>query len=151
MSWTCDSCGQIIRNAQDGWVEWLVRMSPEGGSLYAHSLRLVHHRPSSPSPVGCQYNGQQVSAQNSNIIADQGLEFFTSYDGHMELLEMVSRQEFQNPEEVLEMIKRLHIPNYEIARPYVQQAVQQGVIELNAKPGYEYQDQLTAVRRWAGV
>lgn len=151
MSWTCDVCNQPIHNVQDGWVEWLTRMGPNGTSNYSHSLRLVHHMPSSPQPGGCQYNGNQVYAANKDLVSDLGLDFFSSDDGLVNLLQKLSDQEFQDPEEVIEMIKRLHLSNYEAARPYLQQAIAQGVIELNSKPGYQFQDQLLAIRHWAGV
>ncbi|WP_342596304.1 hypothetical protein AAGT95_09390 [Salinicola lusitanus] len=85
------------------------------------------------------------------MVSDLGLDFFATPDGLMVLLQNLSDSEFQNPEEVLEMIKRLHVPNYEQAQPFMNQAVSEGVIERNTKPGYEFQGDLVAVRKWKGV
>jgi hypothetical protein len=46
-TWRCDTCGQKINSANDGWAEWL-RFDPEPSSgLKGHGLRL-EHRPSPP-------------------------------------------------------------------------------------------------------
>jgi hypothetical protein len=39
--WTCDTCGQRIARAQDGWVSWSARNN-------GANVRLVHHLSASP-------------------------------------------------------------------------------------------------------
>jgi hypothetical protein len=48
-------------------------------------------------------------------------------------------------EEALEMIKRLHIPGYEEARHYFDEAIAEGVYEPNTAPGFPHQSQINAV------
>jgi hypothetical protein len=30
MTWFCDTCGEEIKTAHDGWVEWITVSKPEG-------------------------------------------------------------------------------------------------------------------------
>lgn len=48
-------------------------------------------------------------------------------------------------EDVLEMIKRLHIPGYEHARLHFDEAIADGVFEPNRRPGYCRRDDIVAV------
>ncbi|MCK0743560.1 hypothetical protein [Chromohalobacter nigrandesensis] len=107
--------------------------------------------PSSPQRGGCQYDGHRTYAVSKDLNSDLDLEFFASPDGLTDLLQKLSDNEFHNQEELIEMIKRLHLPNYEEARLYLTEAVAQGVFEPNSKPGYPHQGQLLAVRRWTGI
>jgi hypothetical protein len=50
--------------------------------------------------------------------------------------------------EVLEMIKRLHIPGYERARHYFKEAIADYAFDPNTAPGYHYQDQIEATLRY---
>jgi hypothetical protein len=52
-------------------------------------------------------------------------------------------------EEVLEMIKRLHIPGYEEARHHFKSARAEGVYEPNTAWGYPFQYQIAAVLEFA--
>jgi hypothetical protein len=51
-------------------------------------------------------------------------------------------------DEVLEMIKRLHIPGYEHARQHFQRAIADGVFEPNMPDGYYWQSNIDAVLRF---
>ena len=143
--WICDACGQKITSAKDGWVEWLEN-GVEG--LKARGLRLVHHRPSSPRAYGCQYNDKETFKETRLMVSDLGLEFMVSHDGLMRLLSFLSRDEFLNKEEVLEMIKRLHIPGYETGRHHFDAAIAEGVFEPNTPEGYYHQFQIKATNEW---
>ena len=52
-------------------------------------------------------------------------------------------------EEVLEMIKRLHIPGYDKARHYFDAAMTDGVFETNMPPGYFHMTDIEATLRYA--
>jgi hypothetical protein len=41
--WICDTCGEIIADPSQGYVEWLT-----GEDRLAHGYRIVHHAPYSP-------------------------------------------------------------------------------------------------------
>ena len=63
----------------------------------------------------------------------------------MELLSMISDDNFEDKEEVLEIIKRLHIPGYEKARCFFDEAIENGVFEPNTKPMYYWTRDIDAV------
>ena len=100
-------------------------------------MRIVHHVPASPSgkPPGCQFNGKAEYEKDGGIIADLPLKEFLGPDGLMQLLLLLYEDELPK-EEVLEMIKRLHIPGYEIARHNFAHAINAGVFEPNRPENY---------------
>lgn len=65
--WTCETCGEPIRRAEDGWVEWLAREGERAG------LRLVHHQTASPRRNGCQYDEDNVWRADRFLVADVAL------------------------------------------------------------------------------
>ena len=145
-SWKCDTCGKQIENIEDGWIEWLSKEEPP----IQYGLRLVHHRPASPikTEYGCQYNEDEEYKNNKAIIQDLSLEECIGADGLMNLIELIYENQLPN-EEILEMMKRLHIPKYEQARDYLQSAISQGIIEPNQREGCFSQEQLDEVCKWA--
>ena len=149
-SWNCDNCGQIIECAKDGWLEWLSCDSTKNIEQKSFGLRLVHDKPSSPrnnTENGCQYNGQ-IEHQNHNAgVMDISLEECLGNEGLLNLLEMIDKKELPI-EEVSEMIKRLHVSNYEQARGSFELAIHQGLFEPNDKPGIYTQRQIDIVAQW---
>ncbi|WP_218155427.1 hypothetical protein [Modicisalibacter xianhensis] len=143
--WTCDVCGGPIKSAKDGWVEWLFQ---HGEAEKEYGLRLVHHRPASPRADGCQYDGRLEYARSKSSVKDLDLEFFSSADGLMHLLEMVSQDRFEDREEILQMIKRLHVPGYEKAHRHLEAAVAEEVFEPNSPPNYPFQHQIQLTNEW---
>lgn len=143
--WICDSCGERINRVEDGWVEWIV-VRDQADNKHARDLRLVHHRPASPlkDGVGCQINGHHEYKKDGGLLNDMPLSYFVGPDGLMHLLALLADEEFPR-DIVLEMIKRLHIPGYEIARNYFQEAMDRGVFEPNMMPGYYHQCQIEEV------
>ena len=73
------------------------------------------------------------------------LQSFSGAGGLMDLLLFISEGYFKNKEELLEVIKRIHIPGYEEARLSFDEAVEEGVFEPNTKPGYYTQNNISAV------
>jgi hypothetical protein len=51
-------------------------------------------------------------------------------------------------EQILEMIKRLHISGYEQARPYFEEAIAEDIFQPNTAPGFYHADQIRAVLEW---
>ena len=145
MQWKCDACGGSIDNVNHGWVEWQSRK--ENGEWIKHSPRLVHHRPFSPRPHGCQYNGDEIFANGGNIVGDLALDQFTGTDGLITLLSLVSDKYF-DLEESLELIKRIQVPDYDLVRSHFDEAIGAGVFEPNTKPGYYDVREIQQVKQW---
>lgn len=133
--WICDKCGEKIEKAEDGWVQWLEPYS-ESGIVGAKGLQIVHH-------VKCIYNAD-IAFKQGYIINDNSLETFQGPDGLMQFLRMLSDDEFADKEEVLEIIKRIFIPGYELARNYFDEAIYNNIFEPNTKEGYYYQNNISS-------
>jgi hypothetical protein len=142
--WTCDSCRQEITTIETGWVEWLVRKVD--GAWIGRGLRLVHHQPYSPVNR-CQYNQQAERHTDGSMLLDLPLKSFLGPDGLTRLLGMLAQGELPQ-QDVLEMIKRLHIPGYEQARPYFDAAIANGAFEPNTSPGYYESYDIRATLKW---
>jgi hypothetical protein len=142
--WTCDACGEQIEGVDAGWIEWInLRRSDEPPT--ARDLRLVHHLRASPRKVrpGCQFDQRVEHERDGGIVADLPLQRFLGGDGLMTLLRLL--QEARLPSsEVIEMIKRVHIPGYEAARRHFDAAWAAGVIERDPQRCYR-QGQIEAV------
>jgi hypothetical protein len=148
--WKCDTCGKTINSVEDGWVEWLSITDFEKNTSKDYGLRLVHHKPASPrkSEHGCQYDEQNEYKADGAVVQDLPLEEYVGGFGLMNLLELIDEKELPS-EEVVEMIKRLHVPLYEQARNHFESAISEGVIEPNGRPGFYTQQQMEMVIEWA--
>lgn len=146
--WTCDSCHKPIQSVKDGWVQWL--SIGDYPNVRAERLQLVHHKSASPlteSDSGCYFNQQAIFRSTGYITQDLHLRNFVGPDGLMMLLRLLEEGELPK-EEVLEMIKRLHIPGYEGARNHFEEAIAAGAFEPNTQPGYHYQYQIEETLRY---
>ncbi len=142
-TWICDNCGELLQRAEDGYVEWLITQADEHGNRRGRGLRLVHHLPASPHH-SCQYDEDEEFRRDGSILQSLSLEQFLGPDGLMLLLSMLARDKLPKAD-VLEMIKRLHIPGYEHARQHFQRAIDDGVFEPNVPEGYYWQSNINAV------
>jgi len=143
--WYCDSCEQKIEKPEDGMVEWLTL--PEVNSIERFSgLRVVHSWETSPkdTETRCQYDQKREYAKDQATVRDGNLADFLGSDGLMRLLSFVAT-EGHPKEDVLEVIKRLHIPGYEQARAYFNKAIAQKVFQTDMMPGYYRQVDIKAV------
>ena len=142
-TWVCDSCGQAIEDVSHGWVEWLLRK--EGDKYIGRGLRLVHHCSAhEPLDTRCQYRERNEYQRDESILNDLPLTDFVGPDGLITLLSFIARGELP-ADEVLEMIKRLHVPGYEQARFHFDAAIAEGVFEPNTMPGYYSLHDINAV------
>jgi len=144
MTWICDTCGERIIDPQHGWVEWI--QVGTGRNTRVRDMRIVHHRPASPrQPEGrCQFNGQDENAKDGGGIGDRPLLSYLGPDGLMNLLEHLADPTFKDID-IPELIKRIHVPGYDLAKRYFDEAVSEGVIELNQEPGFYTQREIKAV------
>ncbi len=131
-TWICDTCGETIEDVSHGFVEYLGCYNQ--GKHCGHGLRLVHHDPFGPNNGGdsCEYNRCRDDGMS---VTNFNLHQFVGQQGLMDLLAMVAEGELPK-EEVLEVIKRLHIDGYEQARRYFDDAVANGAFEPNTLKGY---------------
>lgn len=72
---------------------------------------------------------------------------FLGADGLMQLLALIAEQRLPQ-DQVLEMIKRLHVPGYEHARCHFNEAIGQLVFEPNTLAGFYWQHNINAVLEW---
>lgn len=108
-SWYCDTCGKLISAIEDGWVEWITYKDSNGKSK-ARDFRLVHG-----SGKRCQFDEQAEFHKDGGVLSDLPLEHFLGTEGLMLLLCKIDEGEIPT-NQLVEMIKRLHIPGYEIDR-----------------------------------
>ena len=64
--------------------------------------------------------------------------YFLKEDGLIRLLRLLSDSNLLNKEEVLQIINRLHIPGYESARFYFEEAYSEGIIDGPNQSGSYY-------------
>lgn len=144
-SWFCDTCDHLIEKAEHGWVEWIGLSTEEDAPLRGRDIRIVHHSAYSEHPGGCQF---KLDAKDPGSIGDFALTEFQGPDGLMRLLEMIAENDLPTPE-LLEIIKRIHIPGYERARRHFKSALSAEVITLNVAYGYWWQAELQLVLEFA--
>src|SRR6185369_11831815 len=123
--WICDACGERIQRADEGWVEWISYAATDGGRR-CRDLRLVHDcaLDDASRSLGCHLKEVDLNGAQE-IVGGLPLCDFFGPDGLMYLLSFLSEGEFP-VHEVVEMIKRLHIPGYEIARGHLRTASSHG-------------------------
>jgi len=140
--WICDTCGTLIKLPSDGRMEWLEFKI--GGVSKGRGLRLVHHLSASPhkatSTVGCY---SYVEAYSSGL-CDGELSEFLGDDGLMFLLSKLANDQLPQ-DEVIEMIKRLHVSGYEKARLHFDAAASADVFEPSVDKGYYSKQDIEAV------
>ena len=142
-TWICDACGEPITKPSDGWVEWISLPDEENpGKRKVHHMRLVHASHASPYK-SCRFGGTYEHMGDKGIVADLPLERFLGPDGLMLLLSYISEEDVPS-QEVLEMIKRIHIPGYDQVRGHISEAMSKGAFYPNLPEGYYFQSQIKA-------
>lgn len=123
--WFCDTCGEVIQNPNEGWLEWI---EPVGGP--ASDFRICHHRPASPREEGCYVH------TNERYRSDGHLHWWAGDKAKLFLLKFLNGGELHAPQdgppriksiaELAELTRRLTFPHYEEARRYWGQAAEDG-------------------------
>lgn len=145
--WICDYCGKPIEEAKNAYIEWLRRIDAKPGEDKAWGMRLIHNiNPEGKSP-GCHYNDTEVYKAYGAIVSSMSLDRFQGVDGLMLLLQLMYERDLPL-NEVIEMVKRIQIDNYEQARPYISGAILEGEIEPNLLEGFYFQYQLKSAIDW---
>ncbi|WP_309684894.1 hypothetical protein [Stenotrophomonas sp. SORGH_AS_0321] len=81
-------------------------------------------------------------------MADLPLSSFVGPDGLVTLLAWLADKRFSDPNQVLELIKRLHVPNYEAVRLSFDAAIADGAFDVRSTPRYCDQHELAAILAW---
>jgi hypothetical protein len=118
--WICDKCGGLIEKPSDGWLEWL-----GDGATFKHSgFKIVHHStPEHRKGEGgatCYHYSGQLGCEDGH------LEQYIGTNGMAEITAWVYSPGVKDLEEWAEVFRRLHIPHYEEARQYWQEAENDG-------------------------
>lgn len=113
--WLCDSCAGLITSVQAGWVEWLACEDKHGNDLL-RGFRLVHrgHQKNGRNHR-CRYDALEEFRSARTIVEGLPLERLVGADGLMVLLSFLADEELPY-REILELVKRLQIPGYELVR-----------------------------------
>ena len=119
--WICDSCKEIIKKKDDGFVQFILDTTDE--NLYS-DIKIIHAHavsPHSKTERGC-YIGR------IDLIHDSPLSWFDGPDGIARLLSLIDlgphiEKEYRGPQVTnlrnwVEFFRRLYIPYYEEARFY---------------------------------
>ncbi len=115
----CDECRGAIENVDDGWLEWF-----DDYKNPTYGFRIVHVSGASPrfkKGGNCYY-------PESSALSDLHLDVFTGSDGLALLLTFFERN-LSDPKELVEIIRRLHVPHYEEARHYLERAHRAGFLD----------------------
>lgn len=135
--WICDNCNKPIAQPGDAWVEWLISKGVTGNFSYVKkSLRIVHSE--------CRYKEDEVYREYKAQIASNRFVNFQGPDGLIDLLGCIAENKMPQ-DEVLEIIKRVHIPRYELARPYFNEAISLGLVDAYGAYGYYSQADLQRI------
>jgi hypothetical protein len=147
--WICDTCGKKIKTSADGWVEW-ISYNDAKGKTCGRDLRLVHCFEASPrrGEYRCQFDQDKEFLKDDGIVGDNSLDIFLGPDGLIRFLAMIKEEEAPI-NEVLEMIKRLHVPGYEHARLYFDKAIAKGIFEPDMPKNYYSQSNIQATLKFA--
>lgn len=132
-TWICDTCGLSIDRPEDGYVERLT-IPTDTHLRIVQEMRLVHKN------NRCQFNEREAPRNKHILLEDRSLKDYIGSDGLMDLLEHLVDPACKNID-VVEMIKRIQIPGYDIARKHFNDAIREGVIIPLQAPGfYSQQD-----------
>src|SRR3954464_8465617 len=113
--WRCDSCADMITSVQAGWVEWLASEDKHGNDVLG-GLRLVHRqRQKNARNLNCRYDPREEFRTSRTIVEGLPLEQLVGADGLMILLSLLAEGELPH-QEILELVKRVQIPGYELVR-----------------------------------
>ncbi len=120
--WFCDHCGQIIQDAKQGWLEWIV---PKDGNTSGY--RIVHHQGFTPG-YSCYYNEEEYH-KNGFLIYGIHLDRFVGTIGMAKFLALFEETPIFPKKEFLFIFRRLYIPYYEEALQYWHQAENDGYFD----------------------
>ncbi|QFF98826.1 hypothetical protein PB01_08260 [Psychrobacillus glaciei] len=120
--WYCDNCGEVIEKAEEGWLEWYRDIDKGNAFRKGKGFRIVHHN------QRCMYNEKELFKQNK-LTADMHLDHYVGPDGLVYLLSKIQYDQVEDNAEIVEIIRRLHVPYYEEALKYHNIAEEKGYFD----------------------
>jgi hypothetical protein len=125
--WYCDNCNELIEKPEEGYLEWRDDR-PKDNRKYG--FRIVHHALYSPkrrSGSDCYYKQSERGGDLDllSFLGPTGLAHLTAwldYGQEYEKNYSNSSRRVESLREWVELVRRLHVPYYEEARMYFQQA-----------------------------
>jgi hypothetical protein len=149
MGWRCASCGELIIRIEDGWVEWLAS-EDDYGITRVRGLRLVHRlilNSRDSDRNRCRYDDRREFKQDCSLVEGLPLDRFVGADGLMLLLSLLAESEMPRAE-LLELVKRVHIPGYEQTREVFEEAIHGGAVTPLIGEGFYMQSEIRDLLRW---
>jgi hypothetical protein len=144
LGWSCGSCGELITSIEDGFVEWLAGADEYAADRYGTTrikgLRLVHSL--------CRYDDRREFQRDQSLVEGLPLARFVGADGLMLLLSLIAKREMPEPD-LLELVKRVHIPGYEQTREFFLEAIHGGTVAPLIGEGFYTQSEIHEVLAWA--
>ena len=143
--WRCDSCADMITSVQAGWVEWLASEDKHGNDIL-RGLRLVHR--GRQKNHNCRYDPLEEFRSGKTIVEGLPLERLVGADGLMVLLSFLAEGELPHWE-ILELIKRVQIPGYELVRNLSPRGQHSKPLSPVLSHGYYLQSEIREMLGWA--
>jgi hypothetical protein len=143
--WRCDSCADMISSVQAGWVEWLASEDKHGNDIL-RGLRLVHR--GRQKNHNCRYDPLEEFRSGRTIVEGLPLERLVGADGLMILLSLLAEGELPH-REILELIKRVQIPGYELVRNLSPRGQHSKLLSPVLSHGYYLQSEIREMLGWA--
>ena len=115
--WICDRCGQVVKSAEEGMVEWVLEKDETVLCYRAYGFHIIHHETSSPSGNCSMY-------RNHPKRADMHLHEFVGPKGLVLLCQFLDPSpgldykgaEVGDIREWLELVRRVQLPGGEDGR-----------------------------------
>ncbi|HEX6821904.1 MAG TPA: hypothetical protein VF123_07605 [Candidatus Sulfotelmatobacter sp.] len=146
--WRCDSCADRITSVQAGWVEWLASEDKQGNDILS-GLRLVHRGlQKNGRNHTCRYDPLKEFRSGKTIVEGLPLERLVGVDGLMVLLSFLAERELPRGE-ILELIKRVQIPGYELVRNLPPRRQDSKRVSPVLSHGYYLQSEIWEMLGWA--
>jgi hypothetical protein len=134
--WLCDSCAGLITSVQAGLVEWLASEDKHGNDIL-RGLRLVHRGRNH----NCRYDPREEFRSGRTIVEGLPLERLVGADGLMILLSFLAQEELPH-REILELVKRVQIPGYELVRNLSPRGEHSTLLSPVLRHGYYLQSEI---------
>jgi hypothetical protein len=145
--WRCDSCADTITSVHAGWVEWLAFEDEQGNDIL-RGLRLVHRgRQKNARNQNCRYDPLEEFRSGRTIVEGLSLERLVGADGLMILLSLLAEGELPRGE-ILELIKRVQVPGYELVRNLSPRRQHSKFLSPVLSHGYYLQSEIWEMLGW---
>lgn len=129
--WMCDTCGEIIESADDGYLEWV-----RDDENRAYDFRIVHRLSKSPrrehSAGGCYQHGSPYRRQDASLDTFLGEDVLAHLLAFLDLGQIDPEDtgpHVQSTRELVELVRRLMLPHYEEARLHWSDAQRDGFFD----------------------